>query len=212
MTDPPADPSAEVTPPEHLGFFDWIKSIPASYALLAAAISAAVGLFAPERLLPEPLVPFRFLASLIVVVAFVLTWAWRTALRRHLRVVATVTAVLLLVLGTLNVLFVRQVSYQNPAEERYVLVGLTVADEDLRGMSDQDVVRQVGSELSALRGAYGPHLVLVVLAYALCYLLLIQSVILSLGGSELAQPRRRHTAASSPRSRKGRQRAPPPPT
>src|SRR5262245_9093020 len=209
MTDPSVNAPADSAPHEPLGFIDWIKSIPATYALLAAAISAAVGLFAPERLLPEPLVPFRLLASLIVVVAFVLTWAWRTALRRHLRMTTTITAVLLLVLGTLNVLFVRQVSYQNPTEQRYVLVGLAVADEDLRGMSDQDVIRQVGTELSALRDAYGPGFVLVLVAYALCYLLLVQSLILSLGGSELGQPRRRRATPSARPSRRPRQLTPP---
>lgn len=185
------EPATESRAHDDLGFVDWIRRIPATYGLLAAAISAAAGIFAPERLVPEPLGPFRALASLIVVVAFVLTWAWRTSLRRHLRLVTTVTALLLLVLGVLNVLFVRQVSYQSPPEERFVLVGAGVADEDLRGMSDQDIVRNVGAELSDLRAAYGPGFVFVVLGYALCYLLLVQGVILSLGGSELARPRRR---------------------
>ena len=78
------------------------------YGGVGAAFTAALGLFAPDRLIPEPLQGLRPVVSLYVAAAFVLAWAWRASLRGRVRRFATITFVLALVFAGLNLLFVRQ--------------------------------------------------------------------------------------------------------
>jgi MFS superfamily sulfate permease-like transporter len=180
--------SADAPDEGTLSFTQWLQRIPRTYELLCAAAAAVLGLFAPDILIPEPLSSYRSLASLMVVVAFVLTWAWRDWLRLHLRKVVTTTAVIFVVFAVLRILFVRPVHYEeSPPETKYFLIGTRVVDEDLVGASDEDVIKWNGGSWSDLRQAWGTSFVVVALAYSVSYLLLVQGLILSVGGSNIVR-------------------------
>lgn len=174
-----------------LSFGEWLRQIPSAYAVLTAAVAAVAALLVPrsERLVPQPLADTAapdLLGGLVVVVAFVLTWALRDSLLTHGRQVVLGTAVLLLVFLLLNAFLVRPVDY-NQEEGITVLRGLVVDDPD-EPNDVEYVVRNYGESWGALHDAYGWDFDAVAVGYLLVYALLLMGVVLSIGASGFAQP------------------------
>jgi hypothetical protein len=163
-------------------FSTWLKSIPPLSALLASAIAAASGLLAPERVLPQPLVDFRWIPSALLMTAFVVAWSWRKALRRHMRALTASTAALFVVVVCLNLFFVRPVEYDSPRQTVFYLVGLTATVPGC-GNSPDIIIRQCGGEWSDLSAAWGTSYLIVALAYVLSYILFTGGIVLSIGSS-----------------------------
>jgi hypothetical protein len=168
-------------------FLDWLRQAPVTFPLITAAVAATMGLFAPEALLPEPLQPFRSVVTLIVALAFLSTWTWRKWLLRRQKAVLTATAVILVLLSTQRLLFVRPVQFTSPPPEtKYFLIGTSLADPGLAGMTDEDIIKTVGQTWSDLRAAWGTSFVVVAVSYALTYVLLVNGVIMSVGSTTLS--------------------------
>jgi TIR domain len=163
------------------------------YGGVGAAFTAALGLFAPDRLIPEPMQGLRPVVSLYVAAAFVLAWAWRASLRGRVRRFATVTFVLALVFAGLNLLFVRPVTYSRGDQtiERHFLTGLEPAHQEDAGQSAEDLIKTYGDGWSDLVAIWGRELVWIAGGYALTYLALILGMVLSVAAVDSVQPDKR---------------------
>ena len=166
---------------------------PIGYGGVGAAFTAALGLFAPDRLIPEPLQGLRPMVSLYVAAAFVFAWAWRASLRGGVRRFATVTFLLALVFAGLNLLFVRPVTYsrENQTVERYFLTGLDPVHREDAGQSAEDLIKTYGDGWSDLVAIWGGELAWIAGAYALTYLALILGMVLSVAAGDPLPPGRR---------------------
>lgn len=177
---------------EQLTFVDWLAGIPKVYDLLAVAVAAAVGLLAPERLLPVPIADYKFVPSLVVIIAFVLTWAWRVEIRRHFKTVVTTTLCCALIVFALNLKYVRAVDYEGPTPETIsYLIGETVSDPELCGTNYEIIIRQCGGDWAALSQVWGTSFYMVAVIYMLSYVLFVVGLVLSIGATGLAQARAR---------------------
>jgi hypothetical protein len=178
------------------GIWHWLKALPARYGLLVAA-SAAVTAFLPQAVIPEPLEALRAFGTAVVVIAFLLTWAVRTWVRKHRRRIIGVTGALLVVLVLVHQVFVKPVRYRTETAASttvdviWVITGWRVADAELADMTAEDRVRTVGHGWDELRAIWGGSFVFMALAYSLLYLMVLNGLILSLGGTDFAQPRPR---------------------
>ena len=189
--------SPAIAGPAESSFGVWLAGIPKTFALLTAAIAAVLGLFAPDRLVPEPLQGLRVVATLLTGVGFLLAWAWRGAIRRHARAVITVTALLVVVLALLNVFFVHDVRIPADAPAaRYFILGPSVADPQFEGAFPAEIIGQEGDNWTALRTVWGGGFVAVAVAYSLCYVLLLPAMVLAIGATEFGTPRRRAPATA----------------
>jgi hypothetical protein len=166
---------------------------PVGYAGVGAAFAAALGLFAPDRLIPEPLQGLRPVVSLYVAATFVFAWAWRSSLRSGLKRLATVTFVLALVFAGLNLLVVRPVTYSRGAQtiERHFLTGLDPVQQEDAGQSAEDLIKTYGDGWSDLVAIWGGELVWIAGGYAVTYLALILGMVLSVAASDPMQPGKR---------------------
>ena len=190
---PPPAPAAPVAPPSSM--VDWLTRLKAGYAALLAVAAAVLGLFAPERLVPEPLEGLRVAATLLAVLSLALTWAWRPALRRRLRLVTAAALALAAVLALLNANFVEPVEYTRDVT-RYFLVGPGPVDPQFAVAEPAEIILQEGGTRATLRRIYGAGFTAVFSAYALCYVLLLPATVLAIGGTQLSSPRAtRRTAA-----------------
>jgi hypothetical protein len=181
---PPSSPPAGA--PSEFG--GWVKSTAALYALIGGAIAAFTGLFAPDRLIPEPLQGLKPFVSLIVVVGLILAWAFREQLKRLLKSFVVVTALLLVLVLALNLVFVKTVTYSRGETtiERHFIVGPTPVRLEDRGISAQDLIKTHGDDREDLSYIWGTGFTVMASAYALCYPLLILGVVLSVAASDLA--------------------------
>src|ERR1041384_5613579 len=89
----PSTPHGPSNPAVDDEFLTWVRAVPNTFKVLTASSVAVVAFFAPA--LPEPLRGYSPFAAFMVVVAFLLSWAWRDALSTYLRLVSTGTFVLL---------------------------------------------------------------------------------------------------------------------
>jgi hypothetical protein len=166
---------------------------PLGYAGVAVAFAAVLGLFAPDRLIPEPLQALRPMVSLYVAATFVFAWAWRGSLRSGLKRFATVTFVLALVFAAFNLLVVRPVTYSRGDRtiERYFLTGIAPAHQEDAGQSAEDLIKTYGDGWSDLVAIWGSGLVWIAAGYALTYLALILGMVLSVAASDPMQSGKR---------------------
>jgi hypothetical protein len=173
-------------------FGGWLKSTAALYALIGGAIAAFTGLFAPDRLIPEPLQGLKPFVSPIVVVALIVAWAFRGHLKRRLKPFVGITSLLLVVVLALNLLFVKTVTYSRgeTTNERHFLVGLTPVRPEDRGISAQDLIKTHGDDWEDLAYIWGRGFTAIAFVYAACYPLLILGVVLSVAASDLASPKK----------------------
>jgi hypothetical protein len=166
---------------------------PIGYGSVGAAFTAALGLFAPDRLIPEPLQGLRPVVSLYVAAAFVLAWAWRASLRGGVRRFATITFVLALAFTGLNLLFVRPVMYSRGDQtiERHFLTGVDPVHQEDADQSAEDLIKTYGDGWSDLVAIWGSELVWIAGGYALTYLALILGMVLSVAASDRMQSDKR---------------------
>jgi hypothetical protein len=166
---------------------------PVGYAGIGAAFAAILGLFAPDRLIPEPLQGLRPVVSLYVAATFVLAWAWRGSLRVKLKRFATVTFVLALVFTAFNLLVVRPVTYSRGTLtiERHFLTGLDPVHQEDAGQSAEDLIKTYGDGWSDLVAIWGSELVWIAAGYSLTYLALILGMVLSVAASDPMQSGKR---------------------
>lgn len=176
--------------PKDSGFAGWVKSLSPIFAALSAALAAALGLLAPSRIIPQPLADYRWIPSALILVAFVVAWGWRAELGRHIRVVTSVTALLLIAVVVFNIMFVRTVDYQNPSETVHYLVGAKLSHPPNCGTVPEVIIRQCGGDWSALSAAWGDSFVMVAVAYMICYMLFAGGIILSVGAAMERTPGR----------------------
>lgn len=163
---------------------------PAGYAAVGAAFAAALGLFAPDRLIPEPLQGLKPVVSIYVAATFVLAWAWRASLRAGVKRFATVTFLLALVFAGLNLLLVRPVTYSRDAVtiERHFLTGIRPVQPEDAGQSAEDLIKTYGDSWSDLVAIWGSELAWIAAGYVLTYLALILGMVLSVAASDVMQP------------------------
>ncbi|HEX9937998.1 MAG TPA: hypothetical protein VGB15_12780 [Longimicrobium sp.] len=176
---PPAAPAARDD------FLDWVRGIPKTFKVLTAAATAAVAFFAPA--LPEPLRGYSPFAAFMVVVAFLLTWAWRQTLARRVRLVSSASFALLIVLIVLQMRYVRPVPFGNETDS--FLTAGPITNPDACGASYEVAIRQCGGDWAALESIWGRGYYQVAVIYGIAYVLFCTGVLLSLGGTRLAQPR-----------------------
>jgi hypothetical protein len=175
------------------GFQAFLQRIPVSYVAIGAALAAALGLFAPERLIPEPLQSLRPVVSLYVAATFVLAWAWRASLRHGLKRFATTTFVLALIFAGLNLMVVRPVSYsrEEQAIERHFLTGIHPVRQEDAGQSSEDLIKTYGDGWSDLVAIWGSEFVWIAVGYSLTYLALILGMVFSVAASDLVLSRKK---------------------
>ena len=174
-------------------FGGWLKSTAALYGLVGAAIAALTGLFAPDRLIPEPLQNMKPFVSLIVIMALILAWVFRSDLKRRLKPVVLLTSALLAAVLALNVARVRTVTYtrgEGTLDRQFLVGGTPVHPED-RGISAPDLIKASGDAWDDLAEVWGSSFTTVATAYAVLYPLLIVGVVLSLAASDLVPAKRR---------------------
>jgi len=185
----------EVPGGQSASFGEWLATIPKTFALLTAGIAALLGLFAPDRLVPEPLQGLRAMATLLAAVGFLLAWAWKGAIQRHLRAVITATAVLVFVVALMNVFLVHEIRIPADAPQpRYFILGPTVADPQFQGAFPNEIIGQEGDNWTALSSVWGTGFIVVAVLYSLCYVLLLPALVMSISGTDLGSPRRRSPA------------------
>ena len=181
---------------ERRGFWGWLTTLPTHYQLLTGAV-AAVTAFLPQTVIPEPLDALRAFGTAVVVVAFLLTWVARTWVRKHVRKIIVATAGLLFVLILVHQVFVKPVRYRTAegtvttVETTWFVTGWNVVDPDMAGMTDEDRIRAVSGGWDELHAIWGGSFIVVALTYSLLYLMVINGMILSLGGADFTQPRQR---------------------
>lgn len=196
---PVVTPTGEPKAPggQSSSFTEWLTTIPKTFALLTAAIAALLGLFAPVRLVPEPLDGLRAMATLLAAVGFLLAWAWKGAIERHLRAVITATAGLVFIVGLMNVFLVHEIRIPADAPQpRYFILGPTVADPQFQGAFPDEIIGQEGDNWTALRDVWGTGFIVVAVLYSLCYTLLLPALVMSISGTALGSPRRRSPATA----------------
>jgi hypothetical protein len=192
LASPSTDPTAPVveersrdaTPGKP--FLSGLLRTPVGYGGVGAAFTAALGLFAPDRLIPEPLQGLRPVVSLYVAAAFVLAWAWRASLRGGARRFATITFALALVFAGLNLLLVRPVTYSREDQtiERHFLTGLDPVHQEDAGQSAEDLIKTYGDGWSDLVAIWGGVYAWIAASYALIYLALVLGMVLSVAASD----------------------------
>lgn len=198
--DTPSDPSlrrpsgAHVAPAAPGSFAAWVGGLRASYAALVGAATMLLGLFAPDRLVPEPLAGLRGSATLMAVLSIALTWAWRDTLRRRLRRLTLAAVVLAAALALLNTNFVEPVDYPREGT-RYFLVGASPVSPEFRLAEPAEIILQEGGSRSTLRRIYGVGFTVAYTAYTICYVLLLPAAVLAIGGTQLGAPRRKSRQA-----------------
>lgn len=194
--DTPSDPSlptsaaAPAAPARAGSFAAWVGGMRASYAALVGAATLLLGLFAPERLVPEPLAGLRGAATLMAVLSIALTWAWRETLRRRLRRFTLAAVLLAAALALLNTNFVEPVDYPRDGT-RYFLVGADPVSPEFRMAEPAEIIMQEGGSRATLRRIYGAGFSAVYTAYTVCYVLLLPAAVLAIGGTQLGAPRRK---------------------
>lgn len=186
---PAPESSAGTAAPPRGSFGGWLAGVRTTYVALVAAATALLGLFAPDRLVPEPLAGLRGAATLMAVLSFALTWAWRDALRRHLRPLTLLALLLAAALALLNTNFVEPVEYPRNGT-RYFLVGPTAQDPEFRLAEPAEIIMQEGGSRATLRRVYGTGFSLVYTAYTVCYVLLLPAAVLAIGGTQLGAQRK----------------------
>ena len=159
----------KVTPPKRT--FSGLLRTPVGYGGVGAAFTAALGLFAPDRLIPEPMQGLRPVVGLYVAATFVLAWAWRGSLRGGIKRIAIITFVLALVFAGMNLL--------DPVHQ-----------EDA-GQSAEDLIKTYGDGWSDLVAIWGSELVWIAGGYAVTYLALILGMVLFVAASDPMQPGKR---------------------
>jgi hypothetical protein len=185
MADPPS--------PSGSGFRAWLERIPAVYGLLGGALTAVLGLLAPDRLIPEPLQSLRPVVSIYVVATLVLAWAWRGSLRRGLKRFATMTFVLATLFATVNLIFVRSVTYSREGQpvERQFVVGLNPVRAEDQGQSAEDLIKNYGDGWSDLVVIWGYEFIGIAVGYTLTYLALILALVFAIAATDLVRPGRK---------------------
>jgi hypothetical protein len=166
-------------------FLDWLRLIPGIFKLLTVAATAAVAFFAPA--LPEPLRGYRPFAAFMVVVGFLLSWAWRHTLRERVRLVSAATFALLVALIVLQMRYVRPVPFGNDTDP--YLTGGPITNPEACGGSYEVAIRQCGGDWAGLEKIWGDGYYRVAVLYGVVYVMFCTGVLLSIGGTRLARPR-----------------------
>jgi hypothetical protein len=181
----------KVTPPKRT--FSGLLRTPVGYGGVGAAFTAALGLFAPDRLIPEPLQGLRPVVSLYVAATFVLAWAWRGSLRGGIKRFAIITFTLALVFAGMNLLFVQPVTYSRGDQtiERHFLTGFDPVHQEDAGQSAEDLIKTYGDGWSDLVAIWGSELVWIAGGYAVTYLALILGMVLSVAAIDPMQSDKR---------------------
>jgi hypothetical protein len=170
-----------------------LAGTPAGYAAVGAAFAATLGLFAPDRLIPEPLQGLRPAVSLYVAATFVLAWAWRGSLGQNVKRLATVTFILALLFAGLNLLVVHPVSYSRGDRtiERDFVTGFNPVRQDDAGQSAEDLIKTYGDSWSDLAAIWGSEFVWIAAGYTLTYLALVLGMVFSVAASDPMQSSRK---------------------
>jgi len=164
-----------------LSFKDWLVSLKVLFPLLGIVLSAYLGILAPDKIIPKPLYGLNILSSLIILVSIILNYVWRENIIKRIKLISSFTFILLLILLGFHTLFVEKVSYQNPSQEIYYLVGFSYADSNLQNTPDEIVIKQAGGDMQALKTTYKKY-ILITFLYSITYLLLLNGIVFSLGG------------------------------
>lgn len=181
-----------------------LRQIPATVALLDAAVAALSATLLPARLIPENLDVIGPTASLLVLVAFLITLAYPAGLRRRVRLLAGGSLAALLLLLALQLALVVPVSPYGPdAGTHRFLVGWTYSGqgrewvEALGPMSASEYVAAIGDD--RIRAVWGGSYLQAAGLYAFSYMAFVLGVALTLGA--VTPPPRRGGGASRGRGR-----------
>lgn len=175
----------------------WLRQIPITFGLFSGAAAALLGVFAPDRFIPEPLHSYRVFATVMVLVALVASWAAREWLVTHPFPIAGIAVGLFFALMLFRLVFVREVQFLGPPpESEFYVIGTQVVQRDLTGWNDEDVIKQVGGTWSGLRYAWGNGFVAAAIGYALLYSLFVQAFVMGIGAITLPKQRPAGKAAA----------------
>jgi hypothetical protein len=181
----PAIPVAAIQKTPEDDFLKWVRSIPNTFKVLTVATTAVVAFFAPA--LPEPLRGYSLFAAFMVVVGFLLSWSWRNTLPHYIKLVSSVTFVLLIALIVLQMRYVRPVQFGSDSDP-YLTDG-PITNPDACGASYDVAIRQCGGDWAGLEMIWGRDYYHVAVLYGLVYVMFCTGVLLSIGGTRVAHPR-----------------------
>tara|TARA_R110002124_G_scaffold17532_3_gene73535 strand:- start:421734 stop:422309 length:576 start_codon:yes stop_codon:yes gene_type:complete len=165
-------------------FLEWLKSVNLIFPILSLILGAFLGIFAPEKIIPEPLSVIKIMGTVIIVVAFIFTYVWRDFIKSKLKLISLSMLALLIVIIILNLFFVKMVTYHNPHENVYYLVGNSTTDEKFDNIPNDELIRQTGGEWETLNEIYKNY-TLISLIFSFSYLLLMIAIVFSIGGASM---------------------------
>jgi hypothetical protein len=178
------------------GIWDWMDSFPPRRkTFIAVAIIAVAISYLPQLFIPEPLGLLRNAGPGFVVLAILFTWTMREWLPRHLRGVVFTTTVVVTALILVHLLFVKPVHYSTKVGDKtyiatvWFITGWDVANPELQNKTAEQQIRWAGSEPDELRAIWGSTFTAMTVVYTVLYLLAINGIVFSIGGTDLAQSR-----------------------
>lgn len=176
--------------------WDWARSFPLRLqTFTAVATVAAAIIYLPQPFIPEPLSLLRDAGPGFVLLAIFFTWGLRGRLSRNLPAVVFATTIVLTALILVHLVFVKPVHYRTTVGDKvdiqtvWFITGWRVADPALANMTAEDQIRIAGSGPDELRAIWGSTYTTMAGVYAVLYVLAINGLVFSIGGTDLAQSR-----------------------
>jgi hypothetical protein len=180
---------------------DLTESFPAKVAVISAAVAAVSGLVFPAILLPDNLPALGATGSLVILIVFLMVWAWERPLRRSRRSLFLVVGALCLgalwIVVRLNTEVVEDIdAIGDPPQPARYLVGAELTPtgkawmDSLGGPSRSLFIKRIGP--SNIGVAWGASYARSRLRYTAAYLIMAAGVVLMLAISEFTRPSRRN--------------------
>jgi hypothetical protein len=179
-----------------------LSHIPKSVVVLDAAVAALSATLIRDRLIPENVDVIGTIGALLIVVAFIVTIAYQSRLRRWLPRLALTAVAMLIILLLLQITVVETVGPYGPDEGRHrFLVGFSYSEQGRMWKKNQpaqsvsEYISYIGDDRIPL--AWGPSYTVAAALYSLSYFGFILAVVLALGSLESAGTRTRGGAHST---------------
>jgi hypothetical protein len=176
---------------EELSF---LKRVPIVFGALSAAVAAVSPTLIRNSLIPDQLAIIGLVGSVFVLLAFLLAWAYRAKVKKHLRKLLIIAFASLVLLVLLQIFFVETIDdYGNPPATHRFVVGYALNKEGRSSMAAMGVGSK--SELIKFAGAdriaawFGVDYYIVLVTYTMSYITLILSSVLAIGAITISENR-----------------------
>lgn len=173
------------------------------HGLLSTAVAAVSSTLIRSFLIPDQLSVIGAVGSLLVFLGFIVCWAYREPITKHIRWCVVVSLGSLILLILFQTLFVKTLeNYGEPPAIHHFIVGLNMNNEGRTSMSVigspsiEELIRAEGWQ--RIPTWYGPDFYIIQALYVLSYIIFILGVVLALGAASTTKNKRVRTMRPDP--------------